>query len=298
MRPLGERLSAGNVLLVDGAMGTMLFQRGLPPGQPPESVTLSQPEVLEEIARRYLDAGADILTTNTFGGSPLRLALHGLDARTEELNRAAVLATRRASAGRAYVAGSCGPCGHLLQPYGDASPDDVLDGFRRQTGALIEAGADCVLVETMTDLTEATLAVRAARETSADLPVIATMTFDPTPRGYYTVMGVSVAAAAAGLAEAGADAVGSNCGNGIEHMIAIAGAFRAATTLPIVIQPNAGLPRTSGTETVYDETPDFMAEKADALLDLGVSVIGGCCGTTPEHIRALRATIDRRSAQA
>jgi 5-methyltetrahydrofolate--homocysteine methyltransferase len=296
MRPLRDRLSDGDVLLVDGAMGTMLFQRGLAPGQPPESVTRSRPEILEEIAQLYLDAGADILTTNTFGGSPLRLALHGLDAQTEAVNRAAVLAARRAANGRAYVAGSCGPCGRLLQPYGDVSPGDVLDGFRRQAGALIEAGVDCVLVETMTDLTEATLAVTAAREASADIPVLATMTFDPTPRGYHTVMGVSVAAAAAGLAEAGANAVGSNCGNGIEHMIEIARAFRAVTALPIVIQPNAGLPRTSGTETVYDETPAFMAGKAAVLLDLGVSVIGGCCGTTPEHIRALRATIDGRSA--
>ncbi len=296
MRSLLERLSAGDVLLCDGAMGTMLLQRGLAPGSAPEAVTLARPEVLEEIARHYLDAGADILTTNTFGASPLRLALHKLDAETEAANREAVLAARRVAGSRAYVAGSCGPCGRLLAPYGDVSPEEVLDGFRRQVGALIEAGADCVLVETMTDLTEATLAVKAAREISPDVPVLATMTFDPTPRGYFTVMGVSVDAAAKGLADAGAAAVGSNCGNGIEHMIAIARAFRAATALPIVIQPNAGLPRTSGSETVYDETPDFMAEKAAALLDLGVSIVGGCCGTTPDHIRALRATIDRRSA--
>ena len=296
MRPLLRRLSAGDVLLCDGAMGTMLFQRGLAPGSAPESVTLSRPEVLQEIARHYLDVGADILTTNTFGASPLRLALHKLEAETEAANREAVLAARRVAGSRAYVAGSCGPCGRLLAPYGDASPEEVLDGFRRQVGALIEAGVDCVLVETMTDLTEATLAVSAAREISPDVPVLATMTFDPTPRGYFTVMGVSVDAAAKGLADAGAAAVGSNCGNGIEHMIEIARAFRAATTLPIVIQPNAGLPRTSGTETVYDETPDFMAEKTEALLDLGVSIVGGCCGTTPEHIRALRATIDRRSS--
>ncbi len=296
MRSLLERLSAGDVLLCDGAMGTMLLQRGLAPGSAPEAVTLARPEVLEEIARHYLDAGADILTTNTFGASPLRLALHKLDTETEAANREAVLAARRVAGSRAYVAGSCGPCGRLLAPYGDVSPEEVLDGFRRQVGALIEAGADCVLVETMTDLTEATLAVKAAREISPDVPVLATMTFDPTPRGYFTVMGVSVDAAAKGLADAGAAAVGSNCGNGIEHMIAIARAFRAATALPIVIQPNAGLPRTSGSETVYDETPDFMAEKAAALLDLGVSIVGGCCGTTPDHIRALRATIDRRSA--
>jgi len=295
MRALRDRLGDGTVLLIDGALGTMLFQRGLAPGRPPESVTLERPGVLEEIARLYLEAGADLLTTNTFGASPLRLALHGLDDRTEAVNREAVLATRRVADDRAWVAGSCGPCGHLLEPYGDVSADDVLAGFRRQAGALIDADVDCVLVETMTDLTEAKLAVRAAREVSADVPVIATMTFDPTPRGYFTVMGVSVEAAAAGLEEAGATAVGSNCGYGIEHMIGVAKAFRAATTLPIVIQPNAGLPRSTGTETVYDETPEFMAEKAVALLDLGVAAIGGCCGTTPEHTRALRTLIDRVS---
>jgi 5-methyltetrahydrofolate--homocysteine methyltransferase len=298
MASLRERLAGGAVLLVDGAMGTMLFQRGLAPGQPPESLTLSRPGVLEKIAQLYLDAGADILTTNTFGASPLRLALHGLEARTEEINRAAALAARRVAGDRGRVAGSCGPCGRLLEPYGDVSRDEVFAGFRRQAGALIEAGVDCLIVETMTDLSEATLAVRAAREISADLPIFATMTFDPTPRGYFTVMGVSVAAAAAGLAEAGASAVGSNCGLGIEPMIEIARAFRAATTLPVVIQPNAGLPRTTATGDVYDESPAFFAGKADALLDVGVAVIGGCCGTTPEHIRALRAVIDGRSSQA
>jgi 5-methyltetrahydrofolate--homocysteine methyltransferase len=295
MRPLGERLRAGEVLVADGAIGTMLFQRGLKPGAAPESVTLERPGLLEEIARLYRDAGADILTTNTFGASPLRLALHGLDMETEVVNREAVRAARRAADGRAYVAGSCGPCGRLLEPYGDVSAAEVLDGFRRQIAALIEAGVDAVIVETMTDLTEATLAVRAARETAADLPVLATMTFDPTPRGFFTVMGVSVAAAAAGLAETGVTAVGSNCGNGTDQMIEIARAFRAATSLPLVIQPNAGLPRTDGGETVYDETPAFMAERAAALLDAGVSVIGGCCGTTPEHIRAIRAAVDGRA---
>ena len=294
MRPLAERLGAGDVLVADGAIGTMLFRRGLPPGHAPESLTLERPEVLEEIAGLYRDAGADILTTNTFGGSPLRLALHGLEGETEAVNHEAVRAARQAAKDRAYVAGSCGPCGRLLEPYGDVSAAEVLDGFRRQVAALIESGVDAVIVETMTDLTEATLAVRAVREMAADLPVLATMTFDPTPRGFFTVMGVSVQAAAAGLAEAGATAVGSNCGSGTEQMIEIARAFRAATAMPLVIQPNAGLPRTSGTDTVYDETPAYMSERMAALLDAGASVIGGCCGTTPEHIRAIRAAVDER----
>jgi 5-methyltetrahydrofolate--homocysteine methyltransferase len=292
VRPLAERLAAGDVLVGDGAMGTMLFQRDLAPGDPPESVTLSRPRILEEIARLYLDAGADLVETNTFGGSPLRLALHGLDAQTEAVNRDAVRAARRAVGDRAYVVGSCGPSGRLLEPYGDTSPDAMAESFRRQMAALIGAGVDAVCVETMTDLAEAEVAIRAAKAVSPTTPVLATMTFDPTPRGYHTVMGVSVEAAARGLAAAGADAVGSNCGNGIEHMVAIAREFRRHTTLPLVIQANAGLPRSAHGKTVYDETPEFMADKARELLAIGVGVIGGCCGTTPAHIAALRAMVD------
>jgi 5-methyltetrahydrofolate--homocysteine methyltransferase len=292
MRSLRERLAAGPVLVGDGAMGTMLFERGLPPGEPPESVTLTRPAVLEEIALLYRDAGADLLETNTFGGSPLALELHGLDAQWEAVNREAVRAVRRVADGRAYVVASVGPSGRLLEPYGDTPAEVVAESFRRQAEALAAAGVDAFCVETMTDLAEARLAVRAAKAAAPDVPVLATMTFDPTPRGYFTVMGVSVAQAAAGLAESGADAVGSNCGNGIEHMVAIARAFRAATALPLVIQANAGLPRSVGGRTVYDETPAFLAERARELVAIGVSVIGGCCGTTPEHIRALRAMVD------
>ena len=292
MRPLRERLAAGDVLVGDGAMGTMLFERGLPPGEPPETVTLSRPEVLEEIARLYRDAGADLLETNTFGGSPLKLELHGLADETEAVNREAVRAVRRVAEGRAYVVASVGPSGRLLEPYGDTKPEVMADSFRRQMEALIAAGVDAVCVETMTDLAEAQLAVRAAKAAAPEVPVFATMTFDPTPRGYFTIMGVSVAKAAAGLAAAGADAIGSNCGNGIEHMVALAREFRAASRLPLVIQANAGLPKSVAGRTVYDETPEFLAAKARELVAIGVSVIGGCCGTTPEHIRALRAMVD------
>jgi len=273
-------------------MGTMLFQRGLEPGRPPESITLSRPAVLEGIARLYLDAGSDILQTNTFGGSPLKLALHGLDAETEAINREAVHAVRRVAGDRAYVCASCGPSGRLLEPYGDVSAAAVYDSFRRQLAALFAAGVDGVIVETMTDLAEAKLAVRAAKDGSPGIPVLATMTFDATPRGYFTIMGVSVAAAAAGLLEAGADAVGSNCGSGIEQMVRVAREFRRHTAVPLVIQANAGLPRAVDGRTVYDETPAFFAEQARGLAELGVSVIGGCCGTTPDHIAALRVMVD------
>jgi 5-methyltetrahydrofolate--homocysteine methyltransferase len=239
------------------------------------------------VATLYLDAGAEVVQTNTFGGSPLKLAAYGLDDRTEEINRAAARAVRGAVGDRAYVSGSCGPCGRTLEPYGDAKPDDVRAGFVRQMGALVEAGVDILCIETMTDLAEARLAIEAARGVSADVPVMATMTFDATPRGYFTIMGVDVAAAADGLVAAGADLVGSNCGNGIEKMIEIAHAFRARTSTPLIIQSNAGLPRMVDGRVVYDETPEFMAERALELVDIGVRVIGGCCGTTPQHTRAL-----------
>ncbi|UCG87815.1 MAG: homocysteine S-methyltransferase family protein [Gemmatimonadota bacterium] len=280
--------------MADGAMGTMLFDRGLQPGACPESVTLSHPEMLGRIAQLYLDAGADILTTNTFGASPARLSTYGLEDKTEVLNETAVRVIRDVVGDRAYVAGSCGPSGKLLEPYGDAKPDDLYEGFCRQAGSLAAAGVDCVFVETMVDLAEARLAVRAVKDTAPNIPVAACMTFDPTPKGYYSVMGVSVAAAAAGLAESGAEAVGSNCGNGSENMVEVAREFKEATDLPVIIQPNAGMPQTEGGRIVYDETPDYMATAAKELVALGIAVIGGCCGTTPEHIAAIRAVVDER----
>ena len=190
MSELLERLRRGEVLVADGAMGTMLQERGLKPGQSPEALNLSETKVLEEIAQLYLEAGADLIQTNTFGGSPLKLAAYGLSEKTEEVNGNAVLAARKSAAGKAYVCASCGPTGRLLKPHGDADPEEVLAAYARQIKALIAAGADAVCVETMTDLNEAALAVRAAKSVSPDIPVIASMTFDKTKRGFYTMMGV------------------------------------------------------------------------------------------------------------
>jgi 5-methyltetrahydrofolate--homocysteine methyltransferase len=292
VEPLSIRLASGAVLLVDGATGTMLQERGLEPGTAPESFTLSHPEVLEEVARLYVVAGADMVETNTFGASPMRLEPYGLAHRAEELNREAVVAVRRAVAGKAYVAGSVGPSGRMLTPHGDTEPPDVYENFKAQMQWLADAGVDCVCVETMLDLTEATSAVRAAKEVSPETPVTATMTFDETPRGFFTVMGVSVEAAAAGLADAGADAIGSNCGNGIEVMVRIAEEFRRVSDLPIIIQPNAGLPEFEDGKAVYSETPEFTADRARRLIAAGVSIIGGCCGTTPDHTRAVREVVN------
>ncbi len=297
MNSIIERLTDGAVLIADGAMGTMLFARGLKQGECPESLNLSRPEVLEEIAALYCEAGADIVQTNTFGGSPLKLAMYDLDDKTEKINANAVAAVRNAVGNKALVSASCGPCGKILKPYGDMDPEKIYETFIRQIEALAKAGADIICVETMTDLNEASLAIKAAKETAPDIPVMATMTFDPTPRGFYTIMGVTVEQAAVGLAAAGADIIGSNCGNGIENMIKIAKEYRRHSDLPLLIQSNAGLPFTRDGKLEYLETPEFMAEKTLKLIDAGVSIIGGCCGTTPEHIRAIRKTVDQYLAE-
>lgn len=287
MKRLLDRLRDGEVLVSDGAMGTMLFERGLESGGCPEEFNIKRPEVVSEIARMYQEAGADIVHTNTFGGSVLKLAKYNLDEVTEEINITAVKAARDGVGDRAYVSMSCGPSGELLKPYGDVDPEAMYESFERQLKAADKAAADLITVETMIDLTEATLAVEAAKAAAPDLPVIATMTMESTPKGYRTLMGTSVADAVAGLEEAGADIVGSNCGNGSERMIEIAVEIKKHTGLPIAIQPNAGFPELVGGEVFYPETPEFMAEKSQELLAIGVSIIGGCCGTTPEHIKAI-----------
>jgi 5-methyltetrahydrofolate--homocysteine methyltransferase len=220
------------------------------------------------------------------------LAAHGLSDRCEEINRAAAEAAVKGVAGRGLVSGSLGSCGKLLTPYGDADPDDVLEGFRIQARALMDGGVDLFTVETMTDLNEAVLAVRAAREAVGEGTVLATMTFDPTPRGWFTIMGNDIETAAKTLAGAGADVVGSNCGQGSEGMLEVARGFAQVTDLPLLIQANAGLPILKDGVVHYPETPADMATVLPGLVSAGVQVVGGCCGSTPAHITALRQALD------
>jgi 5-methyltetrahydrofolate--homocysteine methyltransferase len=294
MENILDRLRRGDVIVGDGALGTLLMQRGLQHGGPLEAFNLTKPHILEEIASLYLDAGAEIITTNSLGASPLRLQRFSLDKDVEEINREAVSAVRRAVGQKAYVSASVGPTARMLKPIGDTEPEEVLSGFQRQIGALLEAGADMICIETMIDVTEAMLAIRAARSLDPQIPIMATMTFGKIPQGYFTLMGTSVKTAAAALEKTGANIVGSNCGNGMESMVEIAREFRQHSHLPVAIQGNAGLPTVTETGLVYPETPDFVAGKAVELLDLGVQIIGGCCGTGPEHIRAIRKVVDAR----
>ena len=290
---LNSRLAGGKVLLADGAMGTQLQAAGLGPGEAPENWNLVRPAVLEGIAAAYIEAGSDLVHTNSFGASPLRLAAHGLADRCEQINRTAASAAIQGVAGRGLVSGSIGPCGRLLIPYGEVDPVEVLDGFRIQAAALVAGGVDMLTVETMTDLNEAVLAVQAAREAVGEGTVMASLTFEPTPRGWFTIMGNDIPTVVRELAAAGADAVGSNCGQGAEGMLALVGDFTAATDLPLLIQANAGLPILKNGEVHYPESPADMAAFLPELLAAGVKIVGGCCGTTPAHIAALRKALDR-----
>ena len=290
-----DRLRSGEILIGDGAWGTMLMARGLAAGQPPERWTLERPDALAEIALLYVAAGANLITTNTFGASPLRLRMHGLDADVDRLNARAVAIAREAVGGHAYVSASVGPTGHLLAPLGDAQPDEVYRGYVRQIAALAEAGADAICIETMTDVEEAALAVRAARATAPQLPVLVSMSFEVTRRGAFTVMGVSPAMAVARLGDAGADVIGANCGTGPEAMRHVADEFAGASGRPAIFQPNAGLPEQIRGDLVYPQGPDAYAQEAAKLAGAGGRIVGGCCGTTPEHIRALARAIRERS---
>ncbi len=292
MRDVLDRIGSGEILVCDGATGTMLMMEGLAAGECPEKMNLDRRRAVEKIVRLYLDAGSDIVQTNTFGGSPLKLAQYTLEGRTEEINRTGVDIVRRVAGSKAYVSASVGPSGRLLKPFGDTDPEEIFQSFQQQIGALAGAGIDMINIETMTDLTEATLAIKAAKSVSRSIPVAASMTFDLTSRGFFTIMGIGIEEAAAGMAEAGADIIGSNCGNGIENMVEIAKEFKRHTSLPIIIQSNAGIPVIKGGEITYPETPEFMAEGCRRLLEIGVSVVGGCCGTTPDHIAAFRKVVD------
>ncbi len=290
-RALSAWLAERKLLAGDGAMGTLLQAAGLPPGAAPELWNVDHPDRVEAVTRAHRDAGAELVLTNTFGGSPARLEENGLAARCEELNRAGVAAARRGAGEEALVLGSMGPAGKLLEPLGPLSPDEAAEGFALQARALAEGGADVLCVETMTDLAEALLAVEAAVATG--LPVIASMTYDPTPNGPFTIMGNAASDCARDLTAAGVAAVGTNCGTGPDVMLDFVRALREGTALPLLARPNAGLPELRAGEVCYPESPETMAAHVAALVEAGASIIGGCCGSSPDHVRAIAAEVKR-----
>lgn len=282
------------VLVLDGAMGTMLQVRGLKPGQSPEELNLIMPEVVAAVHQEYLDAGADIIVTNSFGGTREKLSHYGLEGRLSEVNAASVAIARKVAGNSAYVAASIGPTGRFIEPVGDFSFDRMADIFREQAGALIDAGADLITLETFLDIKEIRAAIIAIRELSSTIPIIAMLTFDNNGR---SVLGTSPEAAAVTLEAVGADIVGSNCGLGVDGIYNILEAMRHVTSLPLISQANAGLPLLIDGNTVFPGSPEEMTAYHDRLLALGVRVIGGCCGTTPAHIKAMKSALAGRPIQ-
>jgi 5-methyltetrahydrofolate--homocysteine methyltransferase len=281
-------IAAPGPVLADGAMGTMLFEAGLTSGEAPERWNLERPAVVREIHRAYRAAGARVLLTNTFGGNRFRLALHGLDDRVAELNRAgARLAAdaARAEGDAAVVAGDIGPSGGILAPLGELARDDAVRGFAEQAAALAEGGVDLLWIETMSALEEVEAALEGARRGAPGLPVVVTLSFDTHG---HTMMGVSPAQAATRLRALGAAAVGGNCGLGPAELLPAIGAMQAAAPDAVLVaKPNAGLPELVDGRPVFAGSPAEMAEYARRFVAAGARVVGGCCGSTPAHLRAM-----------
>ena len=286
-----ETVKNGKILISDGAWGTFLQKKGLKPGECPELWCVERPDDVFEVAKNYIDAGANMVETDSFGGTCFKFEHYGLADRTAELNEAAAKISRKAAGEDNWVIASIGPTGKMLL-MGDVTEEELYDAFKVQAVALEKGGADAVCIETMSAIDEAVLAIKAAKE-NTDLEIICTFTFELTVNGdYRTMMGVSPTDAAKTTVEAGADIIGTNCGNGIERMIEIVKEIRAvAPDTPILVHANAGLPvNVDGVDT-FPETAEDMANQVPGLVEAGANIIGGCCGTTPAHINAMKNAI-------
>lgn len=290
-----DTLLAEGPVLTDGAWGTELQRQGLEPGAPADLWNLQRPDLVEAVARAYAAAGSRIVLTNTFGANRVALERHGAADQVTALNRAGVEISRRGAGGRARVFASMGPSGKMLLA-GEVEAPVLAASFAEQANALASAGADGLVVETMTDLDEARIAVEAAAATG--LPVVACMVFDSGPRGDRTMMGVTPQAAAVELRRAGAAVIGANCGVGIDAFVPICAALAAASDGPVWIKANAGLPVVEDGRVTYRTNPEAFAARVPALIDAGASFVGGCCGTTPAFIAAVRRVLDRRRGVA
>ncbi len=292
MSVLDELIAERGFLVIDGAMGTELFSRGLPAGEAPERWNLDEPERVRDVHRAYIEAGSDIVLTNTFGGTRFRLALHSLDDRVFEINEAAARNARVAADAaprRVLVAGSMGPSGELIAPLGSLEPADAQAGFAEQARGLDAGGADILWIETMSSLEEVEAAVRGAQEVS-ELPITVTFSFDTAGR---TMMGVTGALAAERLVDLGVSAIGANCGSNLSDTEAALAEIRAAAPgVPVISKANAGIPEWHGAELAYSGTPEVMAAHAHRVRSCGIDIIGGCCGNGPSHIAAIRGVLD------
>jgi 5-methyltetrahydrofolate--homocysteine methyltransferase len=296
MKKLFQEAMLERPLLGDGAMGTQLMFAGLQQGNCGEAWNLTHPERVLAIQRRYVEAGSECLITNTFGGSPIMLNRHGEAGKVAEINKAGVAIARQAFGDReGYVLGDIGPFGGLMQPFGEFSQDQVRAAFDEQAAALVEAGADAIIIETQTSLEELQLGIEAAKKAGAPC-IIGSMAYDVTLDGstFRTMMGIDPERAAQFMEENGANVVALNCGTGMEMERARAAVvrYKSVTSLPVMVQPNAGKPRLENMKVIYDETPEQMVKGLVPLLEAGANVIGACCGSTPDHIRAFRSAMD------
>ena len=282
-----DKLKNGQVLISDGSWGTFLQQKGLKAGECPELWNVEHPNDVLEIAQSYIDAGSDMIETNSFGGSRFKLEMYGLQGRTYELNKAAAQISRQAAGPDRTVLGSIGPTGKILM-MGDVTEEDLYNAFKEQSMALEEGGADALVIETMSDIDEASCAIKAAKE-NTKCTIICTMTFEQSAPGQFnSMMGATPSEMVEKLVPLGVDIIGANCGNGIEGMVEIVKEIRSANKeIPVLVHANAGMPKYVDGETIFPETPEQMAGCVDGLIDAGANIIGGCCGTFPEHIRKM-----------
>jgi 5-methyltetrahydrofolate--homocysteine methyltransferase len=278
------------VFLCDGAMGTELQKRGLAVGVCPEEYNVTNPKIIKEIHQDYFNAGARLVETNTFGANSLRLKFYGFENRVREFNIAGALLAREVCPINSFVAGSIGPLGEMIEPLGEISEQHAYNVFAEQIKALQEGGVDVLFIETMMALDEAIIAVKSAKENS-NLPVSITMTFELGKAGLRTPWGVDIKTAVDALSRLGVDIIGANCGRGFDEMIEVIKEMKSLTELPILVQANAGLPEWVDGVSVYTETPEMIAPKVEKIISLGVKLIGGCCGTTPAHIKKMNAVI-------
>ena len=283
------------ILVCDGAMGTMLFERGLEIGMCCEGANIDNPDIVLDIHKAYVKSGADIIETNTFGANSVKLSMYGLEDRVKDINISAVELARQAAGKDVYVAGAVGPTGKTLEPYGVFSKAECYEAFFEQISYLFSAGVDLLIIETMSDLEEALLALKAAKEIDENVPVICQMAFSQDGK---TFMGVDARTAAYALSEAGADVVGANCGGGIVPLIEVVREMKNVRDLKVSVQPNAGLPKIVDGRTVYTSSPEYFRKSVPLFIEAGANILGGCCGTTPIHISAIcEGLIDSHTIQ-
>lgn len=289
MSKLTEFLAGPGILVADGATGTQLQKAGLKPGASPEHWNLENPGAIRALHRGYIEAGANVVLTNTFGGTRFRLARHGLEGQVREINEAAAKLAREAAGDSVFVFGDIGPSGELLKPLGKLTYEEAVAGFAEQAEGLLAGGVDAILIETMSDINEAKAAIQGARQVSPDIPLLVTFSFDTHGR---TMMGTKPEKVAKEIWALGVTAIGANCGRTLTETLTAIEQMRAAVPEAILMaKPNAGLPRASGSDMVYDVTPDVMAEYAHKFAAQNVKIFGGCCGSAPEHIRAIAGAL-------